>query len=666
MPAAAPAVARCSRVFAAAETERRKTAMCGITGIYSLRESIDPAVLSSMTDALSHRGPDDSGTYVSGDGKVGLGHRRLSIIDLSERGRQPMASDDGRIQVSYNGEIYNYRELREELRSRGHVFRTDCDTEVLIRSYEEWGIECLHRFVGMFAFAIWDGRENRLYLARDRVGVKPLYYYMQDGLFLFASELKSMTRHPGFPGRISPDGLALFLRYDYVRSPYTIYENTFKLEPGHYLCLEGGELEKHRYWDITEFWNMEPYDMDEDEAADMFEELMADSIRHRLVSDVPVGLFLSGGIDSSVVAAMLRDHVSAPFKTFTIGFDDRRYDEAAWAKKIAGHLGTEHVEAYVSEEEAADMVFDIPSVYDEPFADSSSIPTCAVSRLASEHVKVVMSADGGDELFCGYNNYIKCMRYANAVAKVPRAVRKGLRAALSGFGVGGFEVLAKIPGLSPLRKFGGVYERDRAMVLAIIDGDMAEMNRYRRGIWAPRDMPGVFGRSGGAHQETFEEDFASVRSGDLLSRMLYGDFRVWLPDDILTKVDKASMSVGLEARVPLLDHRFVSFAAKLPMDLKYRDGETKYLMKKVLSRRLPEELYSRPKKGFSAPIDRWLRGRLRPLVDEYLGESAVRRSGVFDPAEVSLWKERFYERFSVGPRQIWNLLMFQMWHEKWH
>ena len=618
-----------------------------------------------MTKALSHRGPDDSGTYVNEDGKVGLGHTRLSILDLSERGRQPMASDDGKIRVSYNGEIYNYREIREDLRSRGHVFRTDCDTEVLLKSYEQWGIECLHRFVGMFALAIWDGRKDRLYLARDRVGIKPLYYYEEDGLFLFASELKAIMKHPGFGGNISTEGLALFLRYDYVRSPYTIYENTFKLEPGHYLCFKDGKIEKHGYWDVTEFWNAESRDMGEEEACEMFEDIMNDSIRHRLVSDVPVGLFLSGGIDSSIVASLMSKNVSAPFKTFTVGFDDEKRDEAKWARKLAEHLGTDHVEAYVSEDEAVRTVFDIPSVYDEPFADSSAIPTCVVSRLASEHVKVVMSADGGDELFCGYNNYVKSLRYADAIARIPRILRRGFRAALSGLGVGALETASRIPWLSPIRRFGGVWERDKAMLLAIIDGDMAEMNRYRRGIWSPLDMPGVFERAE-VHQETFTAEFAAVEGGGLLSRMLYGDFRVWLPDDILTKVDKASMSVGLEARVPLLDHRFVSFAARVPMDLKYRDGETKYLMKKVLSRHIPEELYRRPKRGFSSPIDRWLRGSLRPVVEDYLGPEAVRKSGMFDPAEVLRWKDGFYERFTVGPRQIWNLLMFQMWHEKWH
>ncbi len=640
--------------------------MCGITGIRSEKAFVDPSVLSAMTDSLRHRGPDDSGTYVSEDRKVGLGHTRLSILDLSERGRQPMGSDDGRIQVSYNGEIYNYREIREELRSKGHAFRTECDTEVLVRAYEQWGMGCLDRFIGMFALAVWDGGKNELYLARDRVGIKPLYYYREDGLFLFASELKAIMEHPGFGRRISPDGLALFLRYDYVRSPHTIFENTFKLEPGCCLRLKDGEIEKRRYWDATELWNAEPWDMDEEEACDRFEEILADSLRYRLVSDVPVGVFLSGGIDSSLVTAMLRKISPEPLRTFTIGFDDGEYDEAAWAKKVAEHLGTDHTELYVSEDEAADVVFDLPSIYDEPFADNSAIPTCVVSRLARESVKVVVSADGGDELFCGYRNYLKCMRYAGVASKLPPVVRRGLRASLSGLGAGGFGVAGGIPGLSRLRELGGVWEREKATLLAAIDGDMAGMNRHRRGVWFPRDMPEVFGRTGGVHQETFSAEFDALKTGDLLSRMLYGDFRIWLPDDILTKVDKASMSMGLEARVPLLDHRFVAFAARVPLNLKYRNGETKYLMKKALSRHLPEELYSRPKRGFSSPMDRWLRGRLRPVAEEYLGEAAVRKSGVFDPGRVALWKDGFYEKHTVGPRQIWNLLTFQMWHERWH
>ena len=640
--------------------------MCGITGIYSPGKIINTAILSAMTDTLRHRGPDHSGTYINPNGTVGLGHTRLSIIDLSERGNQPMASDDGRVQASYNGEIYNYREIREELRLKGHVFKTNSDTEVLVRSYEQWGIECLHKFIGMFALAIWDERKNRLYLARDRVGIKPLYYYRENGLFLFGSELKAIMKHPGFEKRINPEGLALFLRYNYIRSPHTIFENTFKLEPGHYLCLHEGRLENHKYWDVTESYNAKPYDIGEEEACDMLEETMLDSLKYRLVSDVPVGLFLSGGIDSSIVATLLQKNISSPLKTFTIGFEQERYNEAVWAKKLAEHLGTEHTEFYVSEDTALETVSDIPSIYDEPFGDTSSIPTCILSRLAREHVKVVMSGDGGDELFCGYNYYAKSVRLANAVGKMPGAVRNGLKAALSCLSVGKFESVGKTLGCSWLTKRTRNYERNRAALLGIMEKDMAEMYRRRLGTWAPEDFPGIFRENRNFHDETFEADFAAIRSGELWTQMLYADFNVWLPDDILTKVDRASMSTGLEAREPLLDHRVVDLAARIPLDLKYRNGESKYLLKKILSRHIPRELYERPKKGFASPVDSWLRGRLRPLVENYLGPDAIRKSGVFDPEEISRWKDRFYNYSSPGAPRIWNLLMFQMWHERWH
>lgn len=640
--------------------------MCGITGIYSPSASVDSSALSAMTDTLSHRGPDDSGTYVSEDKTVGLGHTRLSIIDLSEKGHQPMASDDLKIQVSYNGEIYNYREIRGELRSKGHVFRTNSDTEVLVRSYEQWGIECLHKFIGMFALAIWDGRENKLYLARDRVGIKPLYYYRGNGLFLFGSELKAIMKHQGFSKRIDPDGLALFLRYNYIRSPYTIFKNTFKLQPGHYICLQNGKLEKRKYWDIAESYNGEPYFFSEEEACERLEEKIIDSLKYRLVSDVPVGLFLSGGIDSSLIATLLQKNISTPLKTFTIGFDEEKYNEAKWAAKLADYLGTEHVESYVSEDEAIKTVSQIPSIYDEPFADTSSIPTCVVSRLASEHVKVVMSGDGGDELFCGYKHYMRCMRLAYIIQKTPGVIQSGLKAVLSDLSVRRFESIRRTLGLSSLKKRGKSYEKNRAALLNFIEKDMPEMYRCRMGTWAPEDLQGLLKENQGIHDETFNEDFAAIENGDLLTQMLYADFNVWLPDDILTKVDRASMSMGLEAREPLLDHRLVRFAARIPLNLKFKDGESKYILKKVLSRHIPDELYQRPKRGFSSPIGIWLRGKLKPLVEEYLSTDAIRKSGVFDPDEVFQWKDRFYNGSFIGPSRIWNLLMFQMWYERWH
>ena len=617
----------------------------------------------SMTDVLSHRGPDASGIYVNEEGRVGLGHTRLSILDLSERGRQPMASDDGKIRVSYNGEIYNYREIREELRLKGRVFRTDCDTEVLLRSYEQWGIECLHKFVGMFALAVWDGGKDELYLARDRVGIKPLYYYMENGLFLFGSELKAIMEHPGFDSRISRESLVLFLRYNYIRGPRTIFENTFKLEPGHYLRLRNGELEKRRYWDVSESRDAEPYDMGEEDACGIFEELLVDSLRHRLVSDVPVGLFLSGGIDSSLLAALLQKNSPEPVKTFTIGFSEEEYSEAAWAKKLAEHLGTEHTEFYVSENDALGIVPKLPSIYDEPFADNSSIPTCLVSRLAREKVKVVMSGDGGDELFCGYNRYPGISRLAVAGARTPWVLRKGLECALELLSPGRVESLARALGHPSLSRN---YERGRSVLLGILRRDMAETYRRKRGIWAPEDLPGLFREPVDFIDDTFCSDFAGAEKGEEMLRMLYADFNVWLPDDILVKVDRASMSTGLEAREPLLDHRLVSFASRIPMNLKYRNGEKKYILKKTLSKHLPPELYDRPKRGFISPVDSWLRGKLRPLVEEHLGPDSIRRSGFFDPGEVSRWTDRFYEDSSVKPDRIWNLLMFQMWYERWH
>ena len=640
--------------------------MCGITGIYSLGEIVNPAVLSAMTDSLRHRGPDYSDTYINKDRTVGLGHTRLSIIDLSERANQPMASDDHRIQVSYNGEIYNYKEIQKELCSKGHVFKTTSDTEVLIKSYEEWGIECIHKFVGMFSLAIWDGRSNKLYLARDRVGIKPLYYYKEKNLFLFGSELKALMKHPDFSKRISMDGLALFLRYDYIRSPYTIFENTFKLEPGHYLCLHNGQLEKHRYWDISESYNAEPYNICEEEACEMFEETMLDSLRYRLVSDVPVGIFLSGGVDSSIVATLLQKNTPEPFKTFTIGFDEEKYNEAKWAKQLAQYLGTEHMEFHVSEDVALETVSRIPSIYDEPFGDSSSIPTCILSKLAREHVKVVMSGDGGDELFCGYKHYTKSLRLVDGISRTPKVIQNGLKTALSLLNVNRFEYAGKRLGLSSLTKRRKSYERNRAALLSIIKRDMPAMYRNRLGTWSPEDFPNIFKDGWSFEDKTFNADFAAVKNGDLLTQMLYADFNVWLPDDILTKIDRASMSTGLEAREPFLDHRLVQLASRIPPNLKYRNGENKYLLKRVLSRHIPAELYERPKKGFGSPVDSWLRGKLRPLVEHYLSAEETRKSGVFNSDEISKWKDRFYNHSSTGPRRIWNLLMFQMWYERWH
>ncbi len=616
-----------------------------------------------MAETLRHRGPDDSGTYIDNGCGVGLGHTRLSIIDLSSRGRQPMSNQSGTITASYNGEIYNYREIKKELEQKGHSFVSDSDTEVLVKSYEQWGIDCLHKFIGMFALAIWDARSKTLFLARDRAGVKPLYYYNKNGLFLFASELKSVMKHPGFNKKIDRHALSLYLRYDYIRSPYTIFEDTFKLEPGHWISVRNGEIKKHKYWNIADYYNMAPHTGSENEITEELEKILVDSFKYRLVSDVPVGLFLSGGIDSSVVATLLQKNVSTPIKTFTIGFDSEKHNEAHHAKKIAEYLGTDHTEHYISEDEALDIVPKLPTIYDEPFADNSAIPTCLVSQIAKRDVKVALSADGGDELFCGYKHYTRYPERVSLFERMPRVIKAPINAGLTALTPERLENIINLSRVDRFKRRGRGYAKKRATSLCINSGDMPEMFRHASETWAPENIIEILGGDLKL-DDTFTEQFQAVERNDLQTRMLVADFGVWLPDDILTKVDRATMSVGLESREPLLDHRHMEFVARVPSEYKYRSGESKYILKRVLEKHLPRELFDRKKMGFGVPIDSWLRGKLLPLVQNYLSEDTIKRDGVFNPAVVSDCMSKFYKHEFDG-RKIWSLLMFQMWKEKW-
>jgi len=501
-----------------------------------------------MTRTLRHRGPDDSGSYIDSQSDVGLGHTRLSIIDLSSKGRQPMSNPNGTITASYNGEIYNYREIRKELEGKGHRFASDSDTEVVVKSYEQWGMDCLRRFIGMFALAIWDARKQTLFLARDRAGVKPLYYYRKNGLFLFASELKSIMKHPAFKGEIDRYGLSLFLRYDYIRSPHTIFQNTFKLEPGHWMSVRKAEAKKHRYWSITDFYNATPRTGSEEEITEELEKILVDSFKYRLVSDVPVGLFLSGGIDSSIVAALLQKNLSAPVKTFTIGFESKKHNEAHHAKKIADYLGTDHTEHYMSEDEALDIVPKLPSIYDEPFADNSCIPTYLVSQMARRDVKVALSADGGDELFCGYNHYTFYLKTAERAGRIPKILLNAISAGLTALTADRFERMVNLTGVDYIKRLRRGYIKRRGAFLRMNAGDMSGMFRYAVGTWRDEEIAGIFARGDRFDDDTFSQQFLQVKKGGLMSRMLAADFEVWLPDDILTTVDRAAMSVGLESR----------------------------------------------------------------------------------------------------------------------
>ena len=638
--------------------------MCGITGIYSPNSAVDPSTLFTMTKALCHRGPDDSDTYIDTRNDVGLGHTRLSIIDLSERGKQPMSNEAGTITVSYNGEIYNYREIRKELEQKGRIFVSDSDTEVLVQSYEEWGMECLHKFIGMFAFAIWDKRKQTLFLARDRAGVKPLYYYNENGLFLFASELKSIMRHPRFSKRISMDGLSLFFRYNYIKSPHTIFENTFKLEPGCWMSIKGDEIKKHRYWNIVDFYNMPPHPGTEDEIAEELEKILIDSFKYRLVSDVPVGLFLSGGVDSSIVAALLQKNASTPIKTFTIGFQDKKYDEAQYAREIARYLGTEHTEQYLSEDEMVDIAMKLPEIYDEPFGDISSIPTRLVSQIARRDVKVALSADGGDELFCGYTHYASYMKRISAFKKLPPPLRNAVGAGASFLTGERFETMMKLTGIGRMKKFTRKYSKMRGAVIGLNKGDKGAMFRSLRSGWNADEIEELLGKNPESDDNTFSEQFRAVEKNGELAGMLAADFGVWLPDDILTKVDRAAMSVGLESREPLLDHRLAEFTARIPMEYKYKNGEKKYILKKILEKHLPRKLFDRRKMGFAPPARSFLQGKFLHLVRDYLNVDVIKQDGIFNPDFFASEMNTFF-KYGYNSNNIWRALVFQMWKEKW-
>jgi len=641
--------------------------MCGIVGFCSCNEKVDKAILTSMRDALTHRGPDDAGIYIDEENNVGLGHRRLSILDLSSLGHQPMSNENGSIWITYNGEVYNFKEIREELSKRGYSFKSKSDTEVVIKSYEEWGIDCVHKFIGMFALGIWDKREKKLYLVRDRVGVKPLYYYQKDGLFLFGSELKVLMKHPDFNKEIDYSVLQLYLRYGYIPAPFTIFNNTYKLRPGHYLCVSNNNLKEVKYWDIVDFYLEEPIDASEDEIAEELENLLIDSFKYRLISDVPVGVFLSGGIDSTTLTALLQKNISTQLKTFTIGFYEDRYDEAKWAKKIANYLGTDHTEYYLSAKKAISIIEKLPEIYDEPFGDDSGIPTYLVSRLARQDVTVTLSADGGDELFCGYDRYRSVTYLNRRLLRLPRYIRNSLIKALSSFSSSTVDSLYSTfkPCIPEIKDYKDKFGKWRNMLRESSNGNPLDMYKFNINRWTPDELTRVMGYDYNSKFNTYLEDtFYRLKNNDFLTQMMATDFKTSLVDRILTKVDRATMSVSLEAREPFLDHRLVQYVARIPVNLKYKNGMSKYILRKILYKYVPVELLERPKKGFGIPLAGWLKGELSYLVRDYLNEDKLKREGIFNPGVVSSSIKDFMNG-SINVNKIWFLLMFEMWKEKW-
>ncbi len=643
--------------------------MCGLTGFLDFDRSAGDdelcATAGRMADTLVLRGPDDRGVWSDAAAGVALGFRRLSIVDLSPEGHQPMASASGRFVLAFNGEVYNHVDLRRELEGPGSPpFRGHSDTEVMLAAFERWGVEgSLGRFVGMFGFALWDRRERRLHLARDRMGEKPMYYGRTGGAFLFGSELKALRAYPGFRGEVDRDALALFLRHGYYPTPHSVYRGVRKLPPGTLLTVEadrpGAEVTLRAYWSAAgaaEAGRSAPFAGTEEEAGDRLEALLRDSVRRQMVADVPLGAFLSGGVDSSTVVALMQAEGTRATKTFTIGFEDAAFDEAGFAREVARHLGTEHTELYVTPADALKVVPGLPALYDEPFADASAIPTYLVSCLARRSVTVSLSGDGGDELFGGYAWYPRTDQVWGRVRRVPRPLRRALAAALAGPAVLGAAALGR--SVAPAR-VARAASADRLLRLAELlrrSAGPEDVHRVLLSMWGddPRLVLGA-GPRGAA------TDGPAPRTGlDDVARVMLHDTETYLPDDILVKVDRASMGASLEARAPFLDHRVVEFAWTLPTAYKLRAGRGKLPVRRVLYRHVPRELIERPKRGFSVPVADWLRGPLRGWAEGLLAEERIRREGFLDPAPVrAMWREHLDGRNREAT--LWNVLMFQAW-----
>lgn len=638
--------------------------MCGFAGVFGCPPSADD--LRRMGLAIAYRGPDDSGFWIDPEASLGLIHRRLSIIDLSPAGHQPMASACERYIIAFNGEIYNHSELRQSL---GHTnWRGHSDTETLLAAIATWGLEAaLKQCVGMFAFALWDRETKCLTLARDRLGEKPLYYGWQGDVFLFGSELKALKAHPAFRAEIDRDTLTLFLRHNAIPVPYSIYQGIHKLPPGTFLQLHAEQQDAHpvAYWSartVAEAGQRNLFRGSDSEAVAELERLLGQAVSGQMMADVPLGAFLSGGIDSTTVVALMQAQSTRPVKTFTIGFNEAGYNEADHAHAVARHLGTEHTELYVTPQDAMDVIPSLSAIYDEPFADSSQIPTYLVSRLARQHVTVSLSGDGGDELFGGYNRYFWARNLWRKIGWMPRP----LRAAVAG-------VLTTVPPASWNTAFQKLERWLPAKLRYANPGDKLHKAAEILAVRSPEEIylglvshwkhPAQLVPGSHEPRTLLTDRSRQADLPDFEHRMMYLDTVTYLPDDILTKVDRAAMSVSLETRVPLLDHRLVEFAWTLPLDMKIRHGQGKWLLRQVLYRHVPQSLMERPKMGFGVPIDQWLRGPLKPWAAALIEPARLMREGIFDPVPI----QRKWLEHQAGARNwsyyLWDVLMFQAWME---
>lgn len=641
--------------------------MCGISGFLDHSPTGIPYNLSDvathMAETMYFRGPDHGGVWTDQRNSLAMSHRRLAVIDLSPSGHQPMLSADKRFVMVYNGEIYNFLELKKTLRDMGHTFSGTSDTEVLLQACGVWGVKkALEQCIGMFAFGLWDRDENTLTLGRDRLGIKPLYWANFEKIFIFASELKALRAHPRFRPSLDLSSVATYLRLGYIPFPHSIYENVYKLEPGCLLTLRPSQPPLiERYWDLREVAirnTRKPWCFDEQETLNQFENALGEAVRQRLIADVPLGAFLSGGIDSSTVVALMQKYSDRPVQTFTIGFQETDTDESVHAKKIATHLGTNHHEFIIEPNHIFHLLPRLADWYDEPFSDISQIPTFLVSKMTRQEVTVALSGDGGDELFAGYSRYFKLSQRLRRLGKVPRALRP---------------ILSIIAGMPPLLlnsslaylppKLTKLTKKLRTLSRTLGSDDIEDQYRQIISRWEnPLELvPDATGESVTIHSDqTLAEDFP-----DPITRMQYCDMMTHLPDDILVKVDRASMAVSLEVRVPILDHRIVEFAWSLPRHMKIRDGQSKWLLRQLLYKYVPADLFERPKMGFGIPLDQWLRGPLREWAEDLLSENALKKSGLLNPAPI---RKRWQEHLSGThnrTRSLWTVMMLQTWQDRW-
>ena len=638
--------------------------MCGIAGFIDFNNGSSVEVLRDCTDTLHHRGPDGSGYefFQNNNCQVALGHRRLSIIDLTEAGKQPMQYKHW--YIVFNGEMYNYAEVKTELEKLGHHFISHSDTEVILHAWEQWGKDMIHRFIGMFAFVIYDAQKKSIVCFRDRAGVKPFYYYWHNGVFLFASELKAFHKHPGFKKEINTQALHQFLQYGYILAPLSIFVNTHKLLPGHFLGLQtnasaASEPVIEKYWDVYDAYNKPKLKISEQEAIDEAEKLLISACKYRMVADVPVGVFLSGGYDSSAVTALLQSNQTEKLKTFTIGFYEEDHNEAVYAKAVAEYLGTDHTEYYCTTKEAQDIIPQIPFFCDEPFGDSSIIPTTLVSKLARKEVTVALSADAGDETFAGYNKYPMALDFLKKIKRVPSFLRNTSGIILNNVPD---RLLNSIAGTTAAavkkERFSSMLKEKDISAAGLMDRMLSQVytsKQLSKLLSSPTVKASSFYNSQHELEPLMHE----------LDKMLAIDYKTYMVDDILVKVDRAAMSTSLEGREPLLDHRLVELAAQLPADLKMNGPEKKYLLKKITHKYLPKKIMDRPKMGFGVPVFDWLRGDLKFYLDEFMNDEAFAEHGLFKKEEIELIKKRFLAGDRTFNSLFWYILMFQMWYKKW-